>query len=647
MILRLPRWMRHLILIMADLVMLWAAPAIGLYLRFDGMVPPEYAWTDWRLTAVRAALSILVLQRLGLYRPLWRYAGSGEALRTILGASLLSCLFAAEIFFERGFRYPRSVLILYWFLVLAGIGGFRFMARVIRRHLMDERRPRPHRTIRTLIIGAGDAGAMAAQELEKHPEMGYQVIGFIDDDIQKHGLAINGIPVLGDRSIVLDLVQEYEIDEILIAMPSAPGSVIRDVVARCSTLGVQMRIVPGVFELLNGRVTVNHIREVRPEDLLNRSPVEVDMNSIAAYLKGTRVLVTGAAGSIGSELCRHLAHYGCTELIPLDADETGLYNLESELRWRFPAVALTPSLINIREEAAVERAFRRFRPDVVFHAAALKHVPITEIHPGEAIKTNVFGTLAVARAAIAGGASRFVLISTDKAVNPTSILGATKRLSEKIVLALEGQTRFMAVRFGNVLSSRGSVVPLFQEQIRRGGPITLTHPEMMRYFMTIPEAVQLVIQAGALGQGGEVFVLDMGEPIRILDLAENLIRLSGLEPGVDIGIEYIGSRPGERLKEEVLTAEEGISATRHSRIYVVQSSARPISSKEFWVRLHTLAAQVEEDDVAGMRESLHLLVPSYRESPIPPLDEIAVTSEGGEVLDVESGKGSSKHHTPS
>jgi len=379
---------------------------------------------------------------------------------------------------------------------------------------------------------------------------------------------------LGTREDIPGIAKRYGVQEIIIAMPSAPGSVIRELVGICRQTKAELKTLPGLYELIDGQVTVNSIREVRVEDLLRREPVEVNLKEMSGYLKGHRVLVTGAGGSIGSELCRQVAGFNPSLLVLLGHDENPIFEIEQELRYKFPGLRLKTVIADVKDKVKINAVFDINKPQVVFHAAAHKHVPLMEANPEEAVKNNVLGTKNVADAADRAGTGIFVFISTDKAVNPTSVMGASKRVAEMLVqsMASKSDTCFTAVRFGNVLGSRGSVLPIFKEQLARGGPLTVTHPEMTRYFMTIPEAVQLVIQAGAMATGGEIFVLDMGEPVKIVDLAEDLIRFSGFEPYKDIDIEYTGIRPGEKLFEELLTAEEGTTATKHKRIYVAKAN---------------------------------------------------------------------------
>ncbi|WP_240489181.1 polysaccharide biosynthesis protein [Cohnella thermotolerans] len=411
----------------------------------------------------------------------------------------------------------------------------------------------------TLIYGAGDCGILVARELLSPTMNDRKLIGFIDDDPHKHKLTAYNLPVLGDRKAIASIVSEFEVKEIIIAIPSAPKTVTSEIINLCISTGAKVRIIPGISDMLNGRISFSTIRDVDVEDLLGRDQVKTDLVGIAEYVQDKVVLVTGAGGSIGSELCRQIAPFQPSKLLLLGHGENSIYNIEMELKSTHPHLHIEPIIADIQDRARIETIFALHRPRVVFHAAAHKHVPLMEKNPSEAVKNNVFGTQNVADCSDQYGVERFVLISSDKAVNPTSVMGATKRIAEMYVQSLNARsnTKFASVRFGNVLGSRGSVIPLFKKQIAKGGPITVTHPDMVRYFMTIPEAVQLVIQAGAMSKGGEIFILDMGEPVRILKLAEDLIRLSGYEPYEDIDIEFTGIRNGEKLFEELLTAEEG------------------------------------------------------------------------------------------
>jgi len=623
-------WRRRALLILMDIVGLNAAVVLGLAIRFEGAIPAQYLVHLARVAVPYTFAALIVFHLLGQYQTLFRYASVDEVWRVVEGVTTTTLIFIVMIYLT-GTGFPRSVFILNWVLGVVMLGGVRLWERLSRsllpaslRRLLLPHTARlqiaaadtPMRNV--LIVGAGDAGAMVVRELLRHPEMGRHPVGFLDDDPRKRHLTIRGVPVRGARRDLRRVITEVSVQEVLLAIPSAPVSVVREVVQECRALNLHTLILPGVYELIDQKVTVNHIREVQIEDLIGRQPVRLDMAEIAQYLRGQRVLVTGAGGSIGSELCRQVARFEPAELILLGHGENSIFETALDLQHRYPDLHHHVVVGDIRDRRKVDRVFDEYKPTVVFHAAAHKHVPLMEDQPDEAVKTNIFGTQNVAEAAKRHGAHRFVMISTDKAVNPTSVMGATKRVAEMIVQSLNasgpgpdgaGSTKFCAVRFGNVLGSRGSVVPVFKQQIARGGPVTVTDPEMQRYFMTIPEAVQLVIQAGAMGQGGEVFVLDMGEPIRIVDLARNLIQLSGFEPDVDIPIVFTGVRPGEKLFEEILTAEEGTDATRHQRIYVARTHVVPL--KELERTLDELEHVVFAGLPGSIMKSLRQIIPRY------------------------------------
>lgn len=628
---------RQLVLVLADAVFVNVAFVVAIMLRFDFRLPAAMMAKYVDLAAALTAAYIVVYGLFGLYSSLWHYAGASELIRVTLAVTVAGVASFAVVAAYAVVGFPRSILILAWLLNILFAGGIRMSYRVGRRlHFgvrqlavrtafsgsakrseADEETSASAEDVKgnddgsgkrngngngkavlkkALIVGAGDAGDMVARELSKHPEMGRYPIGFVDDSPEKQHMRLHGIPVLGTRHDIPRLVATHGVSEIVIAIPSGNRQTIREIVDICRSTKAELRILPGVYELIGGHVTVNQIREVRIEDLLGREPVRVDVTEIASYLRGERVLVTGAGGSIGSELCRQIARFEPAQLLLLGHGENSIYNIHLELKEKHPNLNLVPIIADIQDEKRIDAVFKLYKPSVVFHAAAHKHVPLMEANPGEAIKNNVFGTKNVAEAADKYGAKRFVLISTDKAVNPTSVMGATKRLAELIIQSLSRQskTKYVAVRFGNVLGSRGSVVPLFQRQIARGGPVTVTHPDMKRYFMTIPEAVQLVIQAGAMGKGGEVFVLDMGEPVRIVDLAYDMIRLSGFRPNVDIAVEFIGVRPGEKLFEELLTAEEGTEATKHERIYTARR--KYVNDMQLAKALHSLSELASHSD---------------------------------------------------
>jgi len=550
---------------------------VALLIRFafeGGPVPDRFLQPFLSSLVYVIPVRLLTFHGLGLYRQMWSRAGVLDLLRVVAAVTLDALLSTTILFLVARGAFPRSVPMIAWLLTLAGLLSVRLVMRMDREWEALRAR-RNHAGRLTLIFGAGAAGTMLSREFAGHPELESRVIGFLDDDPRKHGLQVDGIPVIGGRSDLTTVGVRFGATDLVIAMPSAGQVGIREVARLGINAGLRVRTVPGLYELVTGQAPVSRLREVQLEDLLEREEVKLDLEILASFLANQVVLVTGAGGSIGAELCRQLIRFGPASLVLLGHGENSIYDIERELRRTHSGVSLHPVIADVRHPDRIDQVMRSFKPSIVFHAAAYKHLPLMETNPEEAVTNNVFGTLTMAEAAQRHGVDRFVLISTDKAVSPTSIMGATKRLAEQVVrrCAGAGATRFVAVRFGNVLGSRGSVVPLFQEQISAGGPITITDRRMTRYFMTIPEAAQLVIQAAAMGAGGEVFVLDMGKATRILDLAYDLIRLSGLEPEVDIEIVEVGARPGEKLTEELLSREEGALATRHDRIFVAQTEA--------------------------------------------------------------------------
>lgn len=465
---------------------------------------------------------------------------------------------------------------------------------------------------RVLIIGAGCAGEMVVKELEKNPQLNKKAVAIIDDDITRVGDKIFGIDIVGTRKSILKVVKLYNIDEIIFSIANISKKGKKEIIDICKNTNCKIKTIPGIYEIIDGKVDIKQVRDVDIEDLLGREPIEVDFNLMGSYIQDSTILVTGAGGSIGSELCRQIANIRPKKLIMLDNYENNLYSIQQELIRKYgDSIKMIAVVASIREQKRMEKIFDKYRPEVVFHAAAHKHVPLMENSPGEAIKNNIFGTLNVAMLSNKYNVKRFLLISTDKAVNPTNVMGATKRAAEMIIQSLneESKTEFVAVRFGNVLGSNGSVIPLFKKQIEEGGPVTVTHPKIIRYFMTIEEAVGLVIQAGGMAKGGEIFVLDMGEPVKILDLAKNLIRLSGFEPDVDIKIVFTGLRPGEKLYEELLMSEEGLLDTKHKKIFI----GRPIDFdkndlQKYLIELRDIV--LEEDDEL-MEQAMKNLVPTF------------------------------------
>ena len=559
---------RNIFLFVGDLI-LAAVSMIGAHLLKYDSLGVRFGLEYWsRLIPVVWIVNQVIFVALGLYRPLWRYANLRDILKIIVGTCLSQALILIVLNIIN-ISVASSVLIIYSLLFMIGIAALRLAFR-LRIDVYEELVGRKHKGKRVLIAGAGQAGAIVVGEMSRDPNHRYYPVVLVDDDPATQAMELNGVPVRGRLKDIPSLIGEYRVQEVIIAIPAIPRTTVQSLVKTCKELNVPLRIIPGISEMINGRVSVSQLREIRIEDLLGREPIRMDLHNIAQYLRGKRILVTGAGGSIGSEIVRQISRFDPKQIIMMGRGENTIYEIEQEMR-DFHADAPLYSVIgDVRDRDFVDKLFAELKPEVVFHAAAHKHVPLMEAWPIEAVKNNVFGTYNVISACERHNVGRFVLISTDKAVNPSSIMGATKRVAELIMQSYARRNKdtvYTAVRFGNVLGSRGSVVPRFQKQIARGGPVTITHPEMTRYFMTIPEAVQLVLQAGSMAQGGEIFVLDMGQPVKIMDLAENMIRLSGYEPGKDIKVDITGIRPGEKLYEELLTAEEGTNVTCHSRIY--------------------------------------------------------------------------------
>ena len=524
-----------------------------------------------------AAIKLFVFGFGGMYWQMWRHASVDElakigllGLIVIIGQTL-TYTELLRIDSHLASTIPQSVPVIDGILTLMFVGGVRFSARLSERIHSKVGKMRNGSPV--LVVGAGDAGVMMVSEMQSNPQLKLRPIGFVDDDPVKHGLMIRGLRILGGRKEIPQLVAEYEIEQIIIAMPKASGKVIREINEICTQTGVRTRIIPGMYEFLDGSVTVEKLRNVDIDDLLRREPIKIDDVVIRSQIAGKRVLISGAGGSIGGELCRQVARYDPSQLILLGHGENSIFCIANELAQKYPEIVSTAIIADVRDRQRLSAMMDRYKPEVVYHAAAHKHVPLMELNPSEAVTNNIIGTMNIVELSAECGVDRFVLISTDKAVNPTSIMGATKRVAELIVqeIALDSHKAFVAVRFGNVLGSRGSVIPTFREQIARGGPITVTHPDVKRYFMTIPEAVQLVLQAGTTGQGGEVFMLDMGEPVKIADLAADLVRLSGLRIHSDIEIVYSGLRPGEKLFEELVLDDEHFERTSCKKIFVLRN----------------------------------------------------------------------------
>lgn len=554
--------MRVILLLAGDIIAIMLSSFLALWLRFELVfadIDRIFLESIYQYAVINIICTIAIFYAFHLYTSLWKYASVNELVNITLAVVISGIVNAVGM---RAFQnpVPRSYDILYTMFLLAMMIGIRFFYRFVR-FMKTEYFIRNRKEIsNVMVIGAGDAGAAIVKELRLNETLKRRVCCMIDDDPAKKGKYVQGCLVVGGKKDIISAVERYGITKIIIAMPSAPKSTIKEIVDLCQHTECKIRILPGMYQLVSGEVSVSQLRDVEIGDLLGREQIKVNLNEILGYVQNKVVLVTGGGGSIGSEICRQLAGHGVKQLIIVDIYENNIYEIQQELKRKYPELDLVALIASVRNTHRIDEIMGKYRPNVVYHAAAHKHVPLMEDNPNEAIKNNVFGTYKTASAAGKHGVERFVLISTDKAVNPTNIMGASKRMCEMIVQTLDKfyPTEFVAVRFGNVLGSNGSVIPLFKKQIAEGGPVTVTHPDIIRYFMTIPEAVSLVLQAGAYAKGGEIFVLDMGEPVKIADLAKNLIRLSGFKVGEDIEIKYTGLRPGEKLYEELLMDEEGL-----------------------------------------------------------------------------------------
>lgn len=602
---------RRLFLITYDMIAVIISGMIALAIRYDldwWNITPEFMDSVLKYIPFNIVTMLVVFYILRLYHSLWEYASVTEMQNSVAG-SFLVALFQFIGMHILGYRTPRSYPFLFamFFIMLTVISRFSYrFLRTAKKKYLNRRFGQ-----NVMIVGAGEAANMLIKEIVSSNYLHMTVKCLVDDSPDKKGRFIQGVRVMGNRDDIVMLAKEYDIDVIIISMPSASKLVIRDIVNICSETGCRLQTLPGMYQLVNEEVSLNNLRDVDVEDLLGRDPIKVNVDSILGYVKDRTVLVTGGGGSIGSELCRQIAGHKPKKLVIVDIYENNAYEIQQELKHNHPNLDLTVLIASVRNTNRMNDIFRTYKPDIVYHAAAHKHVPLMEVSPNEAIKNNVFGTLKTARAAGENGVKRFVMISTDKAVNPTNIMGASKRICEMIIQIFNNRynTEFVAVRFGNVLGSNGSVIPLFKKQIEQGGPVTVTHPDIIRYFMTIPEAVSLVLQAGAYAKGGEIFVLDMGEPVRIYDLAVNLIKLSGYTPNEDIMITFTGLRPGEKLYEEMLMDEEGLQDTDNHMIHI--GKPIEIDEEQFEEDLYKLgeAANGEESVV---RELVRKIVPTYQ-----------------------------------
>ena len=602
---------RMFIILIIDIFAIWFASFLGLLLRFDlnvEKVPKEYTQAAQGYLPYYIMITIIIFFLFRMYSTMWSVAGIRDVMH-ILGACGTAALVQTAGMVILEFKVPRSYYILCFVALSAEEVVIRLSYRIFVTLSLFGVGQKGNKRI--MIAGAGSSGSIILKELLSSRLTEGKVFCFVDDDVNKVGKYLMGVPIAGGRKNIPELVKKYEINEIYIAMPAASAKQRKEIIEICRETNCGIKILPGIYQMLNGEVSMARLREVEIEDLLGREPIQVNLDEIMEYVSGKIVLVTGGGGSIGSELCRQIAGHKPKQLIILDIYENNAYDIQMELKERYPELNLKVLIGSVRNTHRIETIFEQYRPDIVYHAAAHKHVPLMEDSPNEAIKNNVFGTYKTAKAADKYGTKRFVLISTDKAVNPTNIMGASKRLCEMVIQMMNAQSKtdFVAVRFGNVLGSNGSVIPLFKKQIEQGGPVTVTDPQIIRYFMTIPEAVSLVLQAGAYAKGGEIFILDMGEPVKILELAQNLIRLSGYTPGADIEIQFTGLRPGEKLYEELLMKEEGLQDTPNKLIHI----GKPIEFdiELFQQQLKDLyeLANMDTDQIGIMVKKL---VPTYQ-----------------------------------
>jgi len=614
------------LMILSDVTLFLSAYYIAYLLRFDFAIDPYYVQQFMMTIVWTIPLKVVIFFGLGLYRGMWRYTSIRDFWHLLQASVFSTLLIMAVILYVYRFQgYSRAVFLMDGVLTFLLTGGLRLLIRFYftgGMHLngINIFRGKNKSSIPILIIGAGDAGEKILREIHENEQLNYHVMGFIDDDPQKQGRSIHGIPVIGKIDHLPYLSQKSEVREALIAIPSASGDRMRRILEVCKNCEIEYKTLPGMGEIIDGRVSIKKLRDVSYEDLLGRPPVQLDKQSISHYLEGKTILITGCGGSIGSELCRQVVHFQPENLILLDASEENLFKIQMELHHEIYFNRFKAILGHVQDVSLMDDVFRKYQPHVVFHAAAYKHVPMLEKNPWEAVLNNIIGSSVMIETALKYGVECFVLVSTDKAVRPTNVMGASKRITELMLQSYKKNNgRFMAVRFGNVVGSSGSVIPIFRRQIERGGPVTVTHPDVTRYFMTIPEAVQLIIQAGAMGEGGEVFILEMGTPVKIADMARDLIRLSGKEPDKDIQIVYIGLREGEKLYEELITVGEGIVTTRHEKIMVLRpdeqdgrSHDAPFSREWLAVKLESLYDAARRHDANAIKKTLQEIVPEYK-----------------------------------
>ena len=609
------------IIFVIDVGLVCASYVLAYIIRFEGDIPSEQMALLLQTLPWIVLLKIAVFAWIGLYRGMWRYTSISDLVNIITATVISTGAISLALVLVRRFEgFSRSVLILDGLITLMLIGGIRLLIRVYIQKSVPASffnpayfpffNPDRKKRVRLLIVGAGDAAEKMLREIQDNPRLKYYPVGFLDDDARKRGRSIHGVPVLGTIDEIGEIPVQF--DEILIAIPSANGDEMRRLVEICDRTGKRFRTIPKIGELIEGRISVSAIREVRLEDLVGRQEVLLDQEMISRFLCGKRILVTGAGGSIGSELVRQISRFQPKAVGLLDFSELNLFQVEQEFQRRLQALPTQSFLADIRDRDALYRVLREFKPHIIFHAAAYKHVPMQENQPREAVLNNVLGTRNLVDLALEMEVESFVLVSTDKAVRPTNVMGATKRVAELFVESMNGRqdTRFVAVRFGNVLSSSGSAIPIFQAQIAEGGPVTVTHPDVTRYFMSIPEAAQLILQAGTMGKGGEILILNMGKPIRIVDLARDLIRLHGLEPEKDIAIEFTGLRPGEKLYEELITSGEGIVPTGHKKIMVLRG--KTLDAAALLAQIESLLAIARQGNREAIKKKLQEIVPEYQ-----------------------------------
>ena len=584
---------------------------IGLLLRFDANIPVNLLRIFPLYFIITTAVSLLTFYIFGIYSMLWNYASVEELARIFLATITSSIIqFLLALYFD--VLFPVSVYVTGWMITFFFVGGVRFVNRVIKSIKIRIRKSKHKK--RVMIIGAGEAASLLIKEMKNNKRSIYEPVVVIDDDFKKHNTKINGVLVIGGREKIVEIAMDLAVEEIILAISSITRKERLEIIDICRKTGCKIKVLPSVYSFINEEVSIKKVRDVMVEDLLQRDEISFSIEEISGYLKGEIILVTGGGGSIGSELCRQIASYEPDSLLIFDIYENNAYELQNELIQKYKDKLNIKVIIgSIQDKKRLDYVFSQYNPRIVFHAAAHKHVPLMEFNPQEAVKNNVFGTLNLAECAHQHQCKKFVLISTDKAVNPTSIMGATKRIAEMIIQYMNSisEVKFSAVRFGNVLGSNGSIIPLFKKQIEKGGPVTITHPEVTRYFMTIPEAVRLVIQAGAMMEGGEIFILDMGKPVKIVDLAKSLISLSGLEPDIDIDIKYIGLRPGEKLYEEMLVSEEGVDITKNNKIFVEKN--KEVDFYEYIREIKSLNPD-DLEDVEKVISFIKKLVPTYQKN---------------------------------